>query len=390
MGTWTNGFVDMTLKPETGSSAIMRSEVDASGDLILGYSGRLDSSSVPQLWHQTADLLTHSKPNRILIHADEIKYCDGSGIGLLFSLRLQGQKDGYDVEFRGLNDDIAKTLNMFDAQSFVESNQEHEHVGVAIKIGKATASIIEDFCEQVVFLGQLSAATVKALLHPVHLRWKEVWLTAEHAGANAIGIVSLIGFLFGLIMAFSSAMPMRQFGVDIYVADLAAIALVRVLGPFITAMILAGRSGSSFAAELGTMKINDEIDALKTMGLEPIGFLVVPKFLATIFIAPLLTVLTNLAGLIGSGLVILSLGFSMSTYLNHINTAIETNILLIGLFKSMVFGALIAGIGCFRGLQTKTGASAVGISTTRAVVSGIVLIVIAEGIFSVILHYMGI
>ena len=390
MGTCTNGFVDMTVKPGTKSSAIMRSELNASGDLILGYSGRLDSASVPNLWRQTAELLNHSKPQRIIIHADEIAYCDGSGIGLLFSLRLRGRADDYEVELQGLKEDIARMLEMFDAQSFVESYKEHTHDGVAIEVGRATTSILQDFAEQVIFLGQLSVATLNTLIHPGRLRWKEVWLTAERAGANAIGIVSLIGFLFGLIMAFSSAMPLRQFGAEIYVSDLAAIALVRVLGPFITAIILAGRSGSSYAAELGTMKINDEIDALKTMGLEPVGFLVVPKFLATIFIAPLLTVLTNLAGLVGTGFVILSLGFPLVTYTNHLQIAIEPKILLIGLFKSMVFGALIAGVGCLRGLQTKTGASAVGISTTRAVVSGIVLIVIAEGIFAVMLHCMGI
>lgn len=380
----------MTVKPGTKSSAIMRSELNASGDLILGYSGRLDSASVPNLWRQTTELLKHSKPQRIIIHADEIAYCDGSGMGLLFSLRLRGRADGYEVEFRGLKEDIAGTLNMFEAQSFVESYKEPVHDGVAIEVGRATASILQDFAEQVIFLGQLSVATLNTVIHPGRLRWKEVWLTAERAGANAIGIVSLIGFLFGLIMAFSSAMPLRQFGAEIYVSDLAAIALVRVLGPFITAIILAGRSGSSYAAELGTMKINDEIDALKTMGLDPVGFLVVPKFLATICIAPLLTVLTNLAGLVGTGFVILSLGFPLVTYTNHLQTAIDPKILLIGLFKSMVFGALITGVGCLRGLQTKTGASAVGISTTRAVVSGIVLIVIAEGIFSVMLHCMGI
>ena len=368
----------------------MRSEVDTSGKLTLGYSGRLDAGSVGDLWRKTEELLHHSTPQRVIVHAEDIEYCDGSGIGLLFSLRLRGQKDGYEVEFRGLRVEVARMLNLFDAQSFEENHEEVTHVGVAIEVGKVTTSILQDIVEQVVFLGQLSAATLKAVVHPGHLRWKEVWMTAERAGANAIGIVSLIGFLFGLIMAFSSAMPLRQFGADIYVADLAAIALVRVLGPFITAIILAARTGSSFAAELGTMKINDEIDALKTMGLEPVGFLVVPKFLTTIFIAPLLTILTNLAGLVGTGCVILSLGFPLVTYTNHLQTAIDPKILLIGLFKSMVFGALIAGVSCLRGLQTKTGASAVGISTTQAVVSSIVLIVMAEGVFAVMLHYMGI
>ena len=358
--------------------------------MTLGYAGRLDSANVGSLWRQTADILKHAKPARVIVLGEEIDYCDGSGAGLLFSLRLKGVKQGFAVEFKGLRADVAEMLDRFDAGRFAEHGKEKRHIHPAEEIGHFTWQLFVDLREQLAYIGELHVAAVGCLVRRGQLRWKEVFITAERAGANAVGIVSLIGFLFGLIMAYSSAMPMRQFGVEVYVANLVAIALVRVLGPFITAIILAGRSGSAYAAELGTMKINDEIDALTTMSLDPVRFLVVPKVLATIFVTPLLTVVAIVFGLIGSGVVILSLGFPLVTYTLHVESAIDAGDVAVGLFKSVIFGGLVAGVGCLRGLQTKTGPSAVGISTTRAVVSAIVLVVLAEGVFAVLFHYMGI
>jgi len=158
----------------------------------------------------------------------------------------------------------------------------------------------------------------------------------------------------------------------------------------ITAIIVAGRSGSAFAAEIGTMKVNDEVNALITMGLNPVSYLAVPKVLAGILVMPLLTILTNLAGLIGAALVVLSLGYPLITIINRVINAVGLDDLLTGLGKTLVFGLLIAGIGCLRGLQTKAGAQSVGVSTTSAVVSGIIMIIVADGVFGVIFYYLGI
>jgi phospholipid/cholesterol/gamma-HCH transport system permease protein len=157
-----------------------------------------------------------------------------------------------------------------------------------------------------------------------------------------------------------------------------------------TAIILAGRSGSAFAAEIGTMKVNEEINALTTMGLDPVRFLVVTRVIAAVLMTPLLTLFSNLMGLAGGMMVFLSFDFPLVTYYQEVLGAVQLRDLLGGLAKSLVFGILVAGIGCLRGLQTRTGASAVGLSTTRAVVSGIVLIVLADGVFSVVFYYLGI
>ena len=162
------------------------------------------------------------------------------------------------------------------------------------------------------------------------------------------------------------------------------------MAPFFTAIILAGRSGSAFAAEIGTMKVNEEVDALKTMGLDPVPFLAIPRVIAGVCVAPILTTFANLAGLIGGGVVFISLGFPLVTYVNRLMLRGDLNDFLGGLFKSLVFGVIVASIGCHQGLQTGTGARAVGESTTRSVVSGIILIVIADGLLTVIFYYLGI
>ena len=240
------------------------------------------------------------------------------------------------------------------------------------------------------FVGELTAALAHAALHPRGVRWRDALRVAESAGVNALPIVALVSFLMGLIMAFQAAVPLRQFGAELFVANLIALSMLRELGPLMTAIILAGRSGSAFAAELGTMKVREEIDALKTMGLDPVRFLVVTRVVAAVAMTPLLTIFADLLGLIGGAVVMLSLGFPLITYFNQIQYAVTYGSLLGGLLKAFVFGILVAAIGCLRGLHTGTGATAVGESTTSAVVSGIILIAITDGIFSVVYYYLGV
>ena len=258
------------------------------------------------------------------------------------------------------------------------------------QIGRATVMLGNDIVDLIAFVGELCAALGRALRHPGLVRWRDALLTAELAGVNALPIVALLGFLLGLIMAFQSAIPMRQFGADLYVANLIGLSMLRELGPLLTAIILAGRSGSAFAAELGTMKVTEELDALTTMGLEPVGFLVVPRVIAAVAMTPLLAVWAGVFGLIGGAVVMLSLGFPLVTYIIQVESAVTVGDMIGGLGKSFVFGIVVAVIGCLRGLQTKSGASAVGESSTRAVVSGLVLITIVDGVFAVIFYYLGI
>lgn len=222
-------------------------------------------------------------------------------------------------------------------------------------------------------------------------RWKDVFLVAEKIGLNAISIIALINFIIGLVLAYQSSIPAKRYGGEIFVADLLVLSIFRELGPLMTAIMVNGRTSSAFAAEIGTMEVNEEIDALTTMGLDPVRFLVVPKLIAAIVMIPILTVIGDLFGLIGGGVVmVLALGFPVVTYVNEMVSAATYLDLLGGLFKSIFFAIIIAGIGCLEGLRTKTGAAGVGESTTSAVVRGIILIIILDGIFGVVYFYLGI
>jgi phospholipid/cholesterol/gamma-HCH transport system permease protein len=359
--------------------------------LVLTIKGRLDSMTTGHAWRMAMKALKQASPKRVLVDATAVDYCDGAGIGLLVALRGQQKRRGGDFEVRGLQTEFQDLLSLFDP-AVVDGFESvlPRPPGLVEEIGRQTLGVLEDIYTIIVFVGELGAALVGVARHPRRVRWKDILLVAERAGVNALPIVTLISFLVGLIMAFQAAIPMRQFGAEIFVADLIAISMVRELGPLITAILLAGRSGSSFAAELGTMKVNEELDALTTMGLDPVRFLVVTRVIAAVAMTPLLTLFSNLIGVIGGSLVLISLGYPLVTYMNRVFASLDTGDLLGGLFKSLIFGILIAGIGCLRGIQTKGGASAVGESTTRAVVSGLVLIVIADGILSAVYYYLGI
>ena len=258
------------------------------------------------------------------------------------------------------------------------------------EIGRETAKIWRDIRSQVSFIGETTAALVHAAIHPNSVRWRDVWQICERAGADALPIVSLISFLLGMILAFQSAVPMERFGAEIFVADLIGLAMLRELGPLMTAILLAGRSGAAFAAEIGTMRVNQEVDALETMGLNPVRFLVTPRIIAAVLMTPLLSIYSDLVGVLGGALTMQSFAIPFSTFLTEVDSAVNLTDFLAGFIKSFVFAILVAGIGCLRGLQTAAGASAVGESATRAVVSGIILLVVVDGLFALAYYILNI
>ena len=360
------------------------------GVLTLAIAGRLDSDTTGTIWPAATDAVAAAQVPKILIDASRLEYCDSAGIALLAQLRHQQQQKGGDVEIRGLRSEFQELLSDWNPADLSFENETPEKTRFAEQIGRVVVGFWQDIQSLVVFVGQLASALLGAAAHPRRLRWRDLFRIAEDVGVDALPIVALIGFLMGLIMAFQAAIPLGQFGAQIFVANLIGLAILRELGPLMTAIVLAGRSGSAFAAELGTMKVREELDALKTMGLEPVRFLVVTRVVAAVFMTPLLTLFADLVGVIGGSVVLLALGFPLITFFNQIQIAVSYGSLLGGLAKSFVFGILVAAIGCLRGLQTKNGATAVGESTTRAVVSGIILIVIADGIFSVVYYYLGV
>jgi phospholipid/cholesterol/gamma-HCH transport system permease protein len=258
-----------------------------------------------------------------------------------------------------------------------------------IRFGDAIIQYAADVKYLISFVGSVCIAFGNSLLHPKSFRMEETFLCMQKTGVDALPIVGMISFLLGLIVAFMSSVQLQLFGANIYVASLVSLAMCRELGPIMTAIIVAGRSGSSFAAEIGTMKISEEVDALFTMGFDPTQYLVVPKILASVIVVPILTLFSDIFAILG-GLVVgvFILDLTVSAYISETINTLTVFDVSWGISKSGVFALLISWIGCLRGFQVKGGPASVGHSTTSAVVSGIFLIIVSDALFTVMLRYL--
>lgn len=358
---------------------------DTETEVILPPELSLKSAST--VWSALARLEEESRA--LHFNASGVRKMDSAGIALLIHYRQVCNAASRPFRVTGLEERYDRLFHLFDSAELKQTWEDERIAWHLDEIGRRTMSVWEKIAIFISYTGELTAALLRTAVSPGTLRFRDFLSAAEKAGLFALPITVLIGFLLGLILAFESAIPMRRFGAEIFVANLIGLGIMRELGPLMTSVILAGRSGSSFAAEIGTMRINEEIDALSTMGYDPISFLVVPRVLAVLLISPMLVLFFNLAALAGGAVVMLSMGFPLVTYVQQVQASTGVWDLAGGLMKAMAFGFAIAAIGCYRGLETKTGASAVGASTTSAVVSGIILIAVLDGIFSVVFYFMG-
>ena len=361
-------------------------QVSPDGHARVILHGRLDSQTTVACWNQLEEDLRAAKITVLQVDVSGLQFCDGAGLALLRYLNMGKMTPKADVSVTGLEEQTDKMFRGFTAQDYenfrpssrVKCHSLPEETGVAVRNTAA------DMREMVAFLGEIVAKLPVTIWNRKRMRWPEVRRVFESAGANAVPIISLISVLVGLIIAFEAAEPLAKFGAQIYVANMIGLVMVRELGPLLAAVILAGRSGSAFAAEIGTMKVNEELNALETFGLDPIRFLVIQRITAGILLTPLLTFYATFMGVLGGVLVTLGLGFPLSLIFHQLVSAINVSDVLLALAKGIVFGAIVSGVGCLRGMQTQQGPSAVGISTTRAVVSSILLIVIADAVFSIL------
>lgn len=368
-------------------SASLRVEGEG-GDVVLHLQGRLDDDAVARCWKQATSEASRAEKN-LTVDCAGVDYCGGAGFALLVSLERTAEESRVPVAIEGL---APKFRTMFDAVDRRKLEQpggpERGHGNWVADVGGAVAMRTGEWVRETGFVGEVTAGLAALGRHPRRLRLREWWIIVEKAGTNALPIVALISFLIGMIMAFQAAMPMRQFGVDIFVVNLVALSVARELGPLMTAVVLAGRSGSAFAAEIGTMKVNEEVAALTTMGLDPVRFLAVPRVLAGVVVTPVLTVYAIVIGIAGGLFVMLLLGFPISALTNQLAGALGVDDVMAGLIKSVFFGAVVAGVGCMRGLQTGAGAAAVGDSTTRSVVTSIFFVVVLDAIFAVVYYQL--
>jgi phospholipid/cholesterol/gamma-HCH transport system permease protein len=309
--------------------------------------------------------------------------------GLLTFLRnliAQSESAGIIVDHSGLPADVERLLSLASAVP-VRATAEP---GESPWIGRAGSSVFaagKGFLELLTFTGEICAAFWGLITGRVRVRWLPFALLIEEVGVSALPIMTLIGTLMGVILAFGAAIQLRALGVQIFVADLVGISVSQEVGALITAIVLSGRTGAAFAAQLGSMQVKEEIDALATAGISPVQFLVLPRVLALVLMTPLLTIYANLFGIVGGGLVAVTmLDLSVTAYVVrviHVVTVVDFGM---GLIRASVFGVLIAMAGCLRGMQCGRSATAVGLAATSAVVTSIVLIIVADGLLSVIFH----
>jgi phospholipid/cholesterol/gamma-HCH transport system permease protein len=271
------------------------------------------------------------------------------------------------------------------------ARKEAVHEPFFSRVGSAAIELWQSTRELLAFIGEATIAFLKLLTGKASFRRSDIFLFIQQCGADALPIVTLISLLVGLILAFIGAIQLMMFGAQIYVADLVGIAMVRVMGAVMVGIVMAGRTGAAFAAQLGTMQGNEEIDALKTMGVSPMEFLVLPRMLALVLMMPLLCVYADLMGVLGGLIVgVSALDIGLLQYINQTMGALKLSFFFIGIIHATIFGVLVSLAGCLRGIQCGRSASAVGDATTSAVVTSIVAIIVATGIITVVCNVLGI
>jgi phospholipid/cholesterol/gamma-HCH transport system permease protein len=360
------------------------------GEMLVQLNGSIDLKTSASILKQLHSEIKAKPPSSLTINLDQVSYFDDFGALLLFELRNEMTTQNGSFKIINVPDKVQEILSLvnFDSHDECFLVEKRRSENVIVQLGDSTLKEAYNIKFLISFVGSVFLSFIHVFRHPKSLRIDDIVVNMEKTGVNALPIVGLISLLLGLVMAFTSALQLRQFGANIYVAALVTLAMVSELGPIITAIIVAGRSGSAFAAEIGTMKISEEIDALVTMGFDPTLFLAIPRIVASIIVVPLLTLFSNIFSIAGGLIVgVTMLDLTASAYISKTIETLTFFEVTWGMGKSVVFAFLVSWIGCLRGFQTRGGADAVGNAATSAVVSGIFLIILFDSVFAVIRSY---
>ncbi len=322
----------------------------------------------------------------------DVEVCDGAGASLLLSLRGKAREAGGEITFIGANSQVARLLSLYGCPNENPPLRNPGHRdGLVTQVGIAALQVIAIAKQALSFLGDFAIALRAAIRRPSSVNWRDIVHLCERTGADAVPIVLMINFLIGAIMGLQAAEQLQRFGASIFVADLVGLSVVRELAPLMTAIIVAGRTGAAFAAELGTMRVSEEVDALETLGLDPQRFLVFPRLIALLIVMPLLVLLADFVGCLGGLFVAVSaLDLTTVAYTTELGGALDLWDLTGGLIKGVVFAGVITLVSCQKGLGTRGGAEGVGISTTSAVVSILFSLVALDAVFTVVFNLFGI
>ncbi len=353
---------------------------------LIKLSGALTTNVPPETWGQLAAPGYLPPEGELTIDLANLKELDLNGSAQLLEISNRLTQAGIQLKLVNLPSQFEAIFELAREALAEPMGSLPPKDSFFAEIGHHVIALKDDTKTLLLFTGELVSELGKALRTPRQIPWSDVLFQAEKAGVDAVPIVSLVSFLVGLIIAFQAAMMLKMFGAEIYVANLIGISVVRELGPIIAAIVLAGRSGSAFSAELGAMKAAEEVDAITTMGLSPVRELALPRVLSAIITTPLVTLIASFVGIVGGNVVLLLMGYSVTAYWEAAVSQISLSTFYICIFKSFLFGLTVSAVGCQRGLAAGDGPGAVGEATTSGVVTNIVLIVVLDSLLAVIFY----
>ncbi len=365
--------------------------VVASGDATLTITGDWSMrGGLPSLVPVEKMLAGEPPPHRLAFEVQGLGKWDSALLTFLISAQMLCSEHGIPVEIAALPAGVRSLLDLAAAPGRIGGADQKARPSFVTRTGSVVLEEARALGGSIRFLGESILAFLRLLRGRARYRPTDLFLTIQECGAQALPIVSIISLLVGMIFAFVGAVQLKQFGADIYDANLVAVAMAREMAAVMTGIVLAGRTGAAFAAHIGAMQGNEEVDALSTIGISPVEFLVLPRMLALILMTPLLCVYANAMGIFGGFIVgISTLNVTPTAYLLQTQQAVTLGDFSIGIVKGAVFGALIAVTGCLRGIECGRSAASVGAAATSAVVSGILAIIVTDAIFAVLLNFLG-
>ncbi len=362
------------------ASAAAAVEVRCAGAWTVRGIARLERQLEVLSWPGEGDLV---------IDGSAISALDTAGAWLLHRTIHKLEQHGRNVRIDGLRPQFSALLQLIASRSVTPEHAVPARTGLLTNIGQRAWHGLIGISGMLSFIGESAFILLRSLAQPRRIRWRPILHNLQTAGFEALPIVGLLSFLMGFVIAYQGADQLQRFGANIFIADLVGLSMLRELSPLLTAIIVAGRSGSAYAAQIGTMKVTEEIDALRTIGVGPTEMLVLPKMLALIIALPLLTIWADAAGVFGGMLMARSkLDVSFDVFLDRLGDAVSLSSFLTGIGKAPVFAAIIALVGCYRGFQVTGSADSVGRQTTVSVVQSIFLVILADALFSVVFNWL--
>lgn len=360
-------------------------------ELHLMLSGTVSVENAESLRTDLLGILKSEPLRNLVVDLAGVEYFDSAGAAVLLQIRGHYRREHNSFIVRNASPRIQKLMEMSGEENHVDRGilKPRPDPNLLLQIGEGAGAIYKTGTDILTFIGASIIALKQDLWNLRKIKWDSLGKLIERCGVDAVPIAATLSFLMGAILAFQAAIQLRKFGATIFVADLVSVSICLEMGPLLTALIVAGRSGAAFAAQIGTMQVTEEIDALRVMAIDPFRYLVSPRIVAVAFVLPLLTVIADIMGILGGcAVAALSLELTSVTYFDQVRSVLEMSDVLKGLTKSFVFGVEVALVGCLRGFQVRGGAESVGAAATSAVVTSIFVLTVTDAVFAMLFHYV--